>query len=345
MKKLFFLIVLLAFFISYSKAQDKPRVFVFTDINIDSGDPDDRQSLIHLLWYANELDIEGIVPERWNAKGLEASELALKAYKSDFKNFKLINKGYPNPLTIHKKIAPDWEHGKTLFHEAASINSSPLYVLIWGSMEKFRDALFERPELANNIRLITIGTGLMLENNISHMPKDWEKSPPCKQMNWNAGGRNDIYNEPRFNNMWWVELNWTYEGMFTGQEPYEMFEKLSKYGAMGQHMKDVVKNEAWAQYFRVGDTPSVLYVISPDHDLDNPTESSWAGKFYRPFSDLRPNYYTDFSGALEWDYSNPCKTWQLHEQVKNIAANTLYERRDEMYNSLLKKLAEVYKAK
>jgi len=30
------------------QSQNTPRVFVFTDINIDSGDPDDRQSLIHL---------------------------------------------------------------------------------------------------------------------------------------------------------------------------------------------------------------------------------------------------------------------------------------------------------
>ena len=57
-----------------------------------------------------------------------------------------------------------------------------------------------------------------------------------------------------------------------------MFHKLSKYGDLGEHIKDVVKNESWAQYFRVGDTPSVLYVIDQTHDLDNPTQSSWAGK-------------------------------------------------------------------
>ena len=45
----------------------KPQVFIFTDINIDQGDPDDRQTLIHLLWYADEVEIKGIVPDRWNA--------------------------------------------------------------------------------------------------------------------------------------------------------------------------------------------------------------------------------------------------------------------------------------
>ena len=40
----------------------KPRILVLTDIG---GDPDDEQSLVRLLVYANEFDIEGIVPELW----------------------------------------------------------------------------------------------------------------------------------------------------------------------------------------------------------------------------------------------------------------------------------------
>lgn len=41
---------------------DKPRLLVLTDIG---GDPDDEQSLVRLLMYSNEFDIEGIIPERW----------------------------------------------------------------------------------------------------------------------------------------------------------------------------------------------------------------------------------------------------------------------------------------
>src|SRR5476651_1955147 len=39
-------------------AQDKPRVFVLTDI---SNEPDDEESLVRLLVYSNEFDIEGLV--------------------------------------------------------------------------------------------------------------------------------------------------------------------------------------------------------------------------------------------------------------------------------------------
>lgn len=84
---LLILITSLTFLSTDGKAEEKPRVFVFTDINIDSGDPDDRQSLIHLFWYANELQIEGIVPDRWNARGFEACQLVIDAYTKDYNEY------------------------------------------------------------------------------------------------------------------------------------------------------------------------------------------------------------------------------------------------------------------
>jgi hypothetical protein len=41
---------------------DRPRLVVLTDIG---GDPDDEQSLVRLLVYSNEFDIEGIIPQLW----------------------------------------------------------------------------------------------------------------------------------------------------------------------------------------------------------------------------------------------------------------------------------------
>ncbi|MDF1573142.1 MAG: hypothetical protein P1P82_16160 [Bacteroidales bacterium] len=209
-------------------------------------------------------------------------------------------------------------------------------------MKVFSKILLSHPESAKNIRLITIGTGLMLEEDIKHMPAGLEKSRPCEQLNWNGKGRNLIYNNPLYNDMWWLEINWTYSGMFIGDEPEEMFNKLSNYGSLGKHIKEVVKNENWAQYFRVGDTPSVLYCIDPDHKLDHPTHSSWAGKFVQPFPVLKPNYYTDYNGSQEWDYSDPCNTWQNHKLVRDEATRTLLNSRPEMYQALIEKLNLLY---
>ncbi len=320
-----------------------PRVFVFTDINIDAGDPDDRQSLVHLFWYADELNIEGIVPDRWEARGYEACERVLQAYTGDYESFDLAEKHYPGPGSLREKIAADIDDALAMFEKAASKSGGPLYVLIWGNMRNFGKALRQNPEYADNIRLITIGTHLMMEAHRPHLPASWQKTEkPCEQYNWNGHGRNEIFNDPRFTDMWWLEINWTYEGMFSGDEPKAVFDKLSHYGALGNHIKEVVKNQKWAQYFRVGDTPTVLYVIDPDHDPDNPVLPGWAGAFKKPFPVKRPNYYTDDNGPVEWNYENPCKTWENHIDVNAYARGTLEAQRPEMYKALLEKLDRVY---
>jgi hypothetical protein len=333
----------IAFVSCSGNTKNHPRVFVFTDINIDAGDPDDRQSLVHLLWYTDELTIEGIVPDRWNAGGLEACNLVLEEYTKDYKEFGLGEKGFTEPSVIGNTFAVDLDDAIRRFKEAASNTSTPLYVLIWGNMVNFGEALRQNPELAANIRVITIGTDLMKEEHIMYLPDNWEKTDqPCTQYNWNGFGRNELFSDPRFKNMWWLEINWTYEGMFTGDEPTEMFEKLSIYGHLGKHLKDVVKNEPWAQYFRVGDTPTVLYLIDPANDLDDPTAGSWAGRFTKPFPDERPNYFTDYNGSIEWDYVNPCNTWENHIDMANHAKGTLEKTRPEMYHALIEKLNVVY---
>ncbi len=346
MKKLSLLLTILIFVAATLnlRSESRPRVFVFTDINIDSGDPDDRQSLIHLLWYADELRIEGIVPERWNANGLIACQLAADAYAKDYKQYRFYEKEYPQPEAVKKMFATDVEDAIKRFQQAASVTDDPLYVLVWGSMRLFGDALRSKPEVWRNIRVITIGTDLMMEAYRQYIPVTWETTEkPCEQYNWNGHGRNEIFNDSRFKKMWWLEINWTYEGMFSGKEPAEMFHKLQSYGALGNHMNEVVKNEQWAKYFRVGDTPSVLYVIDPEQNLDNPIHSSWAGKFIKPFPKERPNYYADYNGPVEWNYSNPCETWNNHIAFRDHAKSTLEARRPEMYEALLNKLNKIYK--
>ena len=336
MNKLISIFILLFISATVFAQESKPRVFVFTDINIDAGDPDDRQSLVHLLWYANELDITGIVPDRWNARGLVASKMAVEAYAEDYEKYDFQKLGYPGPKSIEEVLATDVEDAIQRLRKAASKEDDPLYVLIWGNMKNFQKAIDRYPIITNNIRVITIGTGL------KYGPKDEVAGDNCKTPNWNGPGRNEVFNDPRFKNMWWLEINWTYNGMFSGKGPKEMFNKLSTYGEMGQHIKFVTKNHEWAQYFRVGDTPSVLYVIDPTHNIDDPTESSWAGKFKKPFPEERPNYYTDDNGPVKWDYSEPCNTWHNLKEMYAYNKSTLEKERPEMYEALLNKLDGIY---
>jgi len=86
-------------------------------------------------------------------------------------------------------------------------------------------------------------------------------------------------------------------------------------------------------------------MIDPNHDLNDPTKNSWAGKFTKPFPTGRPNYYTDFSGDVEWDYANPCASWENHEQMLEIAIKTLLNNRQAMYKALIQKLNTNYSTK
>ncbi len=80
-------------------------------------------------------------------------------------------------------------------------------MLRWGNLDLFQEVISKFPELSNEIRLITIGTALMMEQAIQYMPDNWRKSSPYKQLNWNRKGRNKIYTDHRFDKLWWIEMN------------------------------------------------------------------------------------------------------------------------------------------
>ena len=64
--KAFFLFLLNLFTIGV-QTQLKPRVVILTDIGRPDLEPDDTESLVHLLCYADMLEIEGIITSTgWN---------------------------------------------------------------------------------------------------------------------------------------------------------------------------------------------------------------------------------------------------------------------------------------
>lgn len=309
----------------------KPRVIVTTDINIMSGDPDDRQSMAHMLMYADELDIVSICPDRRNAGGIEATMMALDAYAADYHNsdYAFRTMAFPTPDSL-KKLAQltQADAVQSIIEHAHRDDPRPLYIAVWGNMHTLKEALFQDPTIVDKIRVFTIGTNVR-----------WED---CEKLNWNGPGRPEIWQDARFNDMWWIEADWTYNAMFEGNEPKEMLDIIAGYGELGQHIKDVVIPYEWAHYFRVGDTPTILYLIDPDCQLDDPTQTSWAGRYMQPYPEQRPNYYTGGHGEVEWNYDNPCETWEHKNEVLAYRVSTLMEKRQEMYDSYVAKMNRLY---
>lgn len=325
----------------------KPRVVVTTDINNGApSDPDDRQSLCHLLFYADMLDVVGIIPDGFKETATQACLMAFDKYEEDYNSpsTKYKEFGYPPP-DYFRNTALKAGHDEAvdcIIREAHRDDPRPLYVLVWGHMTVIRDALAKDDSIVEKIRLITIATNIMA---------DWDSDGT--KMNWNGHGRNEVFE--KYPKLWWVECDWIFSAMFHGLQwegdkivggrPVDMMNFLAERGgALGAHVKEVVwaPDTQWARYFRAGDTPSVLYVVDPDNDLDNPAKGSWAGRYVKPFPDTRPDYWIDIDGGFEWDFANPGKTWHNGPKVYEARAQTLLDKREEMYEHFRNKVLGLY---
>lgn len=319
------------------------------------GDPDDIQSLCHLLWYADKLDIRAIIPEKFGTGnepgGITAAKNVIEMYRKDYtdttNNFQKM--GFPDPdYFLDEVLQTDKQAAiQKIIDEGAKDDKRPLYILVWGNMNIIKEALLKSPELKENIRLLTIGTNL-------RAPSDGgDGAIP----NWNGPGRNRIFGDPQFDELWWIENDWGYNGMFSGLsyeedeerpsggKPFEMLNTLAeKAGSLGKHIRDVVSQDRlkWAFYFRAGDTPTVLYLIDPDNDPDNPGAGSWSGIFQRPYPESRPNYWTNVTGESGFDHTDPLNTWRNADKAIEASYQYLLKERDEMYRELIKKVETIY---
>ena len=103
MKKIFFIIVQLVA-IYPVLAQNNTRMIVTTDIG--GSDPDDIQSLVHLMVMLNDVDLEGIISQHaWVPYGTGADGIingVIDAYEDVLPNLIVHDKRYPNASSIRE---------------------------------------------------------------------------------------------------------------------------------------------------------------------------------------------------------------------------------------------------
>jgi len=259
--------------------QIKHRVLVSTDIG--GSDPDDYQSMVHLLMYADTLDIVGLVSSPPHDGRKQHILEVLDAYEKDYSKLIKTSDNYPSSkylrsitaqgaISIQKSNKPEAEiseGAKLIIDEAKKDDSRPLCVLVWGSITDVAQALQAEPEIKSKIRVYSIGSWNTRQDSLA---------------------RNYVYNEHP--DLWFIENNTTFRGMYKGgynEEDYgnESFVKahIKPYGAMGElfylQKKDI----------KMGDTPSVLYLLNGDPS--KPELESWGGRFQK--TNHGPNYWTD----------------------------------------------------
>jgi hypothetical protein len=125
-------------------AGDRLRVIVETDAG---GDPDDEQSLVRFLLYANEWDVEGIIANREEARdgenlnaertGLAIVQRQLKAYAACYDKLKQHDERYPTAELLGKRTVAGYDKvddGVKLIIDAVDRDDPrPVWFLNWGT--------------------------------------------------------------------------------------------------------------------------------------------------------------------------------------------------------------------
>src|SRR5512144_3421107 len=76
----------------------RPRVLVSSDIG--GTDPDDFQSMAHLLVYADALDLEGLISTPYGPGRKRHILEVIDAYEEDYRNLKTYSAHYPTPANL-----------------------------------------------------------------------------------------------------------------------------------------------------------------------------------------------------------------------------------------------------
>jgi hypothetical protein len=248
------------------------RLIVSTDIG--GTDPDDYQSMVHLLLYADVLEIEGLISSPYG-KGRKADILkVINHYEQDFPNLKSYSQAYPSPdslRSITKQGATDragyagvsssTEGSQWIIERARADDPRPLHLLVWGGIEDLAQALHDAPDILPKLRVYWIGGP----------NKKW--SPDAYQY--------IVENHPK---LWILEANATYRGWFTGGHQQGVWsntgfveEHIAGSGSLGAFFATQLGGE-----IKMGDTPSVAWLLRGDPET--PSKPSWGGRFVQAWS-------------------------------------------------------------
>jgi hypothetical protein len=266
-----------------------PRVFVTTDIG--GFDKDDDQSMVHLLIYADKLDIVGLSATAPGPGRAADIHQVIDAYAQDFANLRTHSGDYPTPealrAVVHQgatSLAPaggvgsPTDSSKAIIAAArAGSASDPLYVLTWGAVGDVAQALHDAPDIADKIRLHSIGRDQQDPNAGQYLMDNWQGK------------------------VWWIDSQNTFRGMYVPENGYNTpiagwpEANLAGHGALGEFFvrssSDIYENIPGSPVLngmKMGDTPSVLYLLDSANNND-PTADSWGGDFVQ----RAPNYWTD----------------------------------------------------
>ena len=262
---------------------DKPRIVISTDLG--GGDEDDIQSLIHYLMYADRFVTEGIISSPPGAGRASDILRVLDVYAKDWQWIRGYSE-FPKPpemreLVKQGAVAPSPKSGYSarsqgsewIIRCARSDDSTPLWVLVWGSITDVAQALHDAPDIKANLRVHFIGS-------------------------WNL--RKDphafAYIEREHSDLFLIHNDSTFRGWYRGGDQSGdlgnrafVERHVAGHGVLGDLFASCHAGGVAAGTIKMGDTPTVAYLLRGDRD--DPTLPHWGGRFVRHPN--RPNWFID----------------------------------------------------
>jgi len=298
---LLFLGAILAFSSPGSAA--KPRLVVLTDI---SNEPDDEESMVRLLVYANEFDIEGLVAttSTWLRRGTRADLIRrqIDAYGQVRENLMKHAPGYPSRDDLMSVVATGQPaYGMAAVGEGRSSEGSrriigaadqpdprPLWIAVWGGANTLAQALHDvkgtrgadgQEKFIRKLRVYTISdqddSGRWIREAFPDLfyiasPSNSD-SKEYWRATWNGISGDRHYRNGPFHKFQLVDNPWLEENVIKGHGPL---------GAMYPRLA----------YIMEGDTPSFLGLINNGLGWhQSPGYGGWGGRYvlYRNYGESR----------------------------------------------------------
>ncbi|MGN6818187.1 MAG: nucleoside hydrolase-like domain-containing protein [Sphingomonas sp.] len=317
-------------------APAKRRFFVLTDIG---GDPDDKMSMVRLMTYANQFDIEGLVATHNNA-GVFPDLIAniVAAYGKVRDNLELHERGFPTADELQRRIARapaaagmegvgrgmDSSGSDLLIRAVDRADPRPLWVTVWGGPSVLAQALWKVRATRSKAELARFVTKLRI-----YAISDQDDSGPWIRREF-PGLFYIVSPGATFHHSTWIGISGDrFHGRFGGAD----FSLVTN-DWLDRNIRNkgplAAEYPNW-KYQMEGDTPSFLFLIDNGlNDPDHPDWGSWGGRyeFYTPRTrkwffapETRP-IWTDASdevlgGDGEWHDDQYATIWRWRAAFQN----------------------------
>ncbi|WP_297088073.1 nucleoside hydrolase-like domain-containing protein [uncultured Draconibacterium sp.] len=344
--KMVYLIIGIAVF-SWSSgsalANEKPRVFVLTDIE---NEPDDAMSMVRFLVYANNFDIEGLAATTSVHQQHEVATWRIKeiveAYAKVRDNLEKHEPGFPTADYLRSCITEglpeygvkavgegkDSPASEKLIEAVDKNDARPLWVTVWGGPNVLAQALWKvretrsKDELDKFVAKIRVYTISDQDDSGPWLRKEFPNLFYIASPGFSAGGA--------YHYATWSGISGDYFHArctgpdFTLVSNEWLHKNIQSKGPLGKEYP------RW-DYLMEGDTPSFLNLINNGlSDDDHPEWGGWGGRyeFYTPrmrrwflYPETRP-FYTDAEDEVmgadgRWYEGNHETIWRWREAYQN----------------------------